>query len=162
MDLQLSDDIDQQRRDWIFERIGWVLLAAALFAALAGLFGPGIFGTARASAADGTLSVEYLRFVRARSPQELRVIVEPQNNGDSRFQVWIDSAYVDALSLERVTPQPDTVHAGAQRMTFEFAWDGAPGQVPITFEIEPREAGRLRARIGVDTSAAEIRQFVYP
>ena len=107
MDLQLSDDIDQQRRDWIFERIGWVLLAAALFAALAGLFGPGIFGTARASAADGTLSVEYLRFVRARSPQELRVIVEPQNNGDSRFQVWIDSAYVDALSLERVTPQPD-------------------------------------------------------
>ena len=162
MDLQISDDLEQQRRDWMFERIGWILLAAALFAALAGLFGPGIFGTAHASAADGRLSVEYLRFVRARSPQELRVIVQPQNSGDARFRVWIDSAYVDALSLERVTPRPDTVHAGAERITFEFAWDEAPGQVPITFEIEPREAGRLRARIGIDNAVAEIRQFVYP
>ena len=138
MDLQIGEDLEQQRRLWAFERVGWILLVVALVAAAAGVFGPGLLGTARESSSNGMLSVEYLRFLRVHSPHELRVSVEPQRRGDGRFRIWLESDYLDSVSLERMTPAPETVRAGAERVTIEFAWDEMPGRVPITIEIEPR------------------------
>ena len=163
MDLQIREDIDLQRRTWRFERAGWSVLALILAAALLGLFGPGLFGTARASAANGMLTVEYLRFLRAESPQSIRVTIRPQNPPDGRFGIWIDAAYVHRATIERITPEPAEVQTGAERITFQFAWDGVPGPVTVTFALNPDATGRLHGRIGTtDGAVTDIRQFVHP
>jgi hypothetical protein len=162
MSLQVDDDIDQHRRIWAFERAGWIVLLLLLVAAALGLFGPGILGSAHPTAPNGALSVEHLRFARARSPQRLQVALEPDDRGDGRFELWLDSAWLDAVTLEHITPQPDRVRAGAERTTLEFAWDRAPGRVPIVLEIEAQQFGRLRARIGSGAEAVEVSQFVHP
>ena len=40
-DLQIHQDLCQERREWKIQRVGWLLMALMLVAALAGLLGPG-------------------------------------------------------------------------------------------------------------------------
>ena len=61
-DLEISQDLTFQRRSWIVQRVGWVMLALLILAALGGLFGPGPLSRARAGPHDGPLWVEYQRF----------------------------------------------------------------------------------------------------
>lgn len=162
MSLQIDEDFGYQKTVWRVERAGWVVLAVVLLAAVLGLFGPGIFGTARATAPNDRLAIEYLRFVRSPAPHDLRMLVQPQSTGSGRFRLWIQSTYLSGVTLENITPEPDKMLVGKDRITFEFAWDEAPGRVPITFELTPDDYGPLIGQIGIDDSVVEIRQFVYP
>lgn len=162
MDLEIDEDLGSQRRAWAFERAGWAFLLLVLVAAALGLFGNGLLGTARASTVDGSLWLEYPRFLRAGSPERLRLVVDAPRAEDGRLSVWLDAAYFEGVSLERVMPAPERMVAGSERLTLEFEWDGAAGPVAITFEIVANEAGSIRSRIGSDTRAVELRQLVYP
>jgi hypothetical protein len=160
--LEIDDNIEWQRRLWSFERWGWLVLLLILIGAALGLAGDGVLAAATASSANGVVTVEYPRYLRAKSPQRLSVLLAPPAgaSGDT-LSLWLDAAYLEDVIIERISPEPARIEAGMERRTFEFAWDGS-GPVPVTFEVTMRGGGRLVGRIGSGAEAVTISQLVYP
>lgn len=57
--LEVSQDLNFQRREWVVQRVGWVVMAVLLVAALLGLFGPGPLSKSIAGSASGPVRAEY-------------------------------------------------------------------------------------------------------
>ena len=120
--LEIDEDARQERREWGVQRITWVLLYVLLAATALGLFGNGPLSKTVAGAADGSLSLEYERFMRHRSPDTLRVTATPSGG---RLDVAFDRAYLQRISIEQIEPQPERVVAGADATHFIFNADSA-------------------------------------
>ncbi|HEX7080192.1 MAG TPA: hypothetical protein VF329_04190 [Gammaproteobacteria bacterium] len=161
-DLEISEDMEFQRRTWIVERFGWAVLALIVVAAILGLFGKGLLGHAEATAADGTLTVEYYRFWRMQSPMMVGVAAQTVPTGD-RARIWMDRAYVESVQVDRITPEPESVEAAADRLIYVFALAHAGEPLRATFEVEPQRPWRVRGRVGVEGGEMVMfSQFVYP
>ncbi|MEP7151377.1 MAG: hypothetical protein ABI856_06680, partial [Nitrospira sp.] len=65
--IQIEQDLPFQYRQWRLERIGQVLLACCIVAALLGLFGHNPLSTTTGQTSDGRLSIHYDRFARIES-----------------------------------------------------------------------------------------------
>jgi hypothetical protein len=89
------------RRSWVFERSGWVAMAATAAAAALGLFGDGWVSAANASAGE-SLTVEYARFGRTHAPLEMTVEWQPQREA----ALSIARSYLDAFAIEEIRPAP--------------------------------------------------------
>ena len=158
--LEIDNDFRQQSREWIMQRVAWVLLTALLIAIAFGLFGRGGPLSKTTQMSENDLSrVEYERFLRYHSPDELRLIVKPKSDN---VRVRIDSEYVRHLQIERITPQPEREIGGDGDVTYVFNMK-PDADVPITFHFSPQKYGRLEGWIAVDDGTQmPFKQFVYP
>jgi hypothetical protein len=159
-DLEIDVDPLTSRRNWRLQRAGWVVMAALIAAALAGLFGAGALASRRAAGAG--LEVEYERFARWQRPSEVRMRVAAPVAGNS-LRLWIGQEYLAGASLERVTPRAASTVLEGERLVFEF--DAEPGAraVEVVFRFEPRRPGTLRLAAGVAGGPSlAVQQFVYP
>ena len=163
-DLDIDEDIGVQQRSWTAQRVGQVIMALVLLAALAGLLGPGPLSTATARAPGDALRLEYNRFWRSKSSLTLRLHLGPGAVREGKARVWISRAYAEDLQIQEVKPEPESVEIGKERLTYVFSFstpDGAPATV--TFIGEPEKAGALHGELGLaDGPALEFPQFVYP
>jgi hypothetical protein len=160
-----GEDLAYQQRTWRVERIGWVVLGLAVAAAMAGAFGAGgPLGEAEAADPDGVVTVRYQRFERYSAPAALRIIVseKAQAGGDS-LAIRLDRAFLDAVKLRAVFPQPDAWTAGGTGSTMTFRLAAADGPPTFLVLYEPARVGTVRLRVAVDRRApVEFAQFVYP
>src|SRR6185503_14041101 len=74
--LELEEHVGFQRRDWLAQRIAWVLMVLFVGAAAVGLFGSGPLSRARADV-PGLMTLEYDRFGRLETTEALKVRLEP-------------------------------------------------------------------------------------
>ena len=159
--LQIDEDLAFQRREWQVQRIAWWVLTAFVVAALLGLFGGGPLSRTAAVDATGALRVEYERFLRVGTHQRLVIRARVAKPGDQPLRLQIDRGYFDAMKVERVQPEPDSMDIGPGEVTFQFG-PAAPGEIAILIDAEPRHAGRQQTLIRAGTgSAVAIRQFIY-
>lgn len=159
--LEIDQDLAFERRDWTAERAGWVVMGVLAAAALAGLLGPGPLARRSAEASGGALRVEYERFARAQAPTDVTVHV--RSAGGEALRVSVDRAYLDAVVVERVQPEPVRTEGAPDRVTFVFPVRDPRAPASVRLRVEPQRFGRHAARIGVE-GAGEIafRQLVYP
>lgn len=148
----IREDMRFQRRYWLFERIGWTVLALIIAAAAAGTFAGGPL-----SAAAGTgegFDAAYERF--ARRGVETRITVALPA-GRSLLVRGIDG--FDIVGLE---PRPVTVRSERGGLAYDFA-PGISGLV-ATFRLKPRDWGRRRLMVAATPDAAPtpLDIFVYP
>ena len=161
--LEIEEDLEFTRRVWRAQRIGWVLLAAWVVAALLGVLGPGPLASSSASSPDGALRLEYGRFEHFQRPFELEFAIGSDATRAELVRIWIDVAYLERFDLERITPEPVATLAGADRQAFEFRALEPGRPMRVTFELEPRSAGRVEGRAGIDGGAElAFTQLVYP
>ena len=66
-DLQLCENLGQQRTEWAVTRVLWPLLYALLIAIAFGLLGQGPLARAKVEGENGALILEYKRFATAKS-----------------------------------------------------------------------------------------------
>jgi hypothetical protein len=160
-DLELAQDLRFQRRDWIAQRVGWVLMALFLLAALAGLIGRGgPLARTQAQSADGGLRVEYDRFAHYEAPTRLRLIVSDRVARGKDVRLWIERAYLANARLQQVMPEPQSVRLAGERVIYVFD-AGAGGEV--SFELKPDTFGVLAGRAGLEGGGeVAFRHFVYP
>jgi hypothetical protein len=147
------------RLGWLFERVGWIAMAAVLIAAAAGLFGNGWLSEREVSA-GGALTAKYPRFGRAHAPLELAVEWLPRQEAAA---LWISRSYLDGFEITEIRPPPSgvTVDAGRMRYTFRTARPHAP--VRVAFMLKPKRGGSFIGRVGLeDELDVEIRHFVFP
>ena len=146
-----------------FHRMGWLIFAALLLAALAGLLGPGPLSS-RTAEADLGLSADYQRFVRNHAPADLRIRVVPPAGQDS-IRLLVGNAFLEATELRNVKPEPDSVEVTPEGhvYVFEAAELGAE-EALILYRYEPDGAfSDIPVRIALAGGPeVNFRQFVYP
>ena len=160
-DLQVHEDIDFQRKDWLAQRIGWGAIALVLLAALAGVTGSGPLS--RVTRGDGRyLTVEYERFVRHGARTTLTFRVAPAATTAGRVRIAIDRRFLVANDLQRVVPEPSTTRGRDQHV--EFVHDVAAGEaLQVRWTVEPEEIGKHSVSVRLDGGPPiEMSQFTYP
>jgi hypothetical protein len=164
--IQIDEDLAFQRRSWRAQSLGLALMAVVLAGALLGLLGAeGPFSQGEARAAG--LSVRYSRFGRRLSPSTLQVRLDPSRVRGDVVSLWISADYLEAMSVERVSPRPRAVVASAERTVYTFDVSAAPSRssrpILIAFELKPRALFRRGGQLGLDAGAElSVATFVYP
>jgi hypothetical protein len=161
--LEIKQDLTFQRREWRIQRVVWLLLAALLVAALAGLLGPGPLSSTSRQAAG--FDVHYLRFTRWQAPHTLTITVLP--SAGPTVALAINRSYLDSMQVQQITPQPASVKLSGNNYIFDF--DNRRAQLPtdIAFDLQPSSMGTVHAIIGLltpgsPTASVHLTQLVYP
>ena len=144
-------------------RLGWLIFAGLLLAALAGLLGPGPLSS-RTAEAGPALAADYRRFVRNHAPEDLRIRVVPPA-GQGSIRLLVNNAFLEATELRNVKPEPDAVEVTPEGHVYVFE---APRlgseEALILYRYEPDGAfSDIPVRIALDGGPeVSFLQFVYP
>ena len=162
-DLQIREDPGFQRSFWAIERIGWVVIALILIAALLGLFGTGLFSRTKAGDRSGPLWLEYNRFGRFQSPSTLRVYIGGRGKPEKIARIWVDQNYMKGIQIEQIIPEPDSVESVSDRLVYTFKLAKPNEPTEVTFYLKLEQIGSLSGKLGlVNGPAISFTQFVYP
>jgi len=162
-EIELGDDIVFRQRHWILQRAGWALMAVFVLGGLLGLVGAGPLNQAKAGEEGMPLWVEYPRFGHLQAPMSLSVHLGEQAAVAGVARVWLDRAYLEELSIDGVTPEPERVELAADRVIFAFSVATPDQPTEVTFRLEPQKVGLVSGRIGLAQGGAQrYRQFIYP
>jgi hypothetical protein len=153
--LQIDQSLDFQRRFQRVQTVAWRLLALLPVAALAGLFGGGLFS--QVTAGGNGVTVSYDRFGRRSVDTSLQVTV---TRGRPPVTVSISRGFLEGYDLSEVRPRPEHVTAHADRLAFTFA--ALPG-ASVSFTLQPQHIGSSSGTVTVAGSRpVDLHQFVYP
>lgn len=161
-DLEIDQDLDFQRREWRVQRVLWAATALLLVLALLGLFGTGPISGTTAESADGTVSVDYHRFVRHDGRASLTFHVSGEGASNQQIELWISQDYIDNVQVEGISPQPQEVRSAGDRTIYVFAVDEAGDPLNATFALGPQHIGRLSGEAGAGEARVSIDQISYP
>jgi len=158
----------QTRREWVVQRMAWVVMALVLVGALVGFFGNGPWSERTAVSEGGGLSVEYQRVVRFQAQTHLVFTLEAE--GGSPVTLVIGDGYLGHFDLESVVPEPESQLAGPDQMvlTFRPVRAGEPVRVSVRAKVEKLgtiagvftlQAGDIRGGV---PQRVRIEQFALP
>ncbi len=161
--LEFPEGHGVSRAEERFHKLGWIVFAGLLLAALAGLLGPGPLSS-RIASADPALSVEYQRFLRNHAPSDLRIRVAPPTGADS-IRLLVGNAFLEATEPTGVTPIPEAVEVTPEGHVFVFeAPELGSREALILYRFQPDAAfSDVPVRTALE-GGPEVRfsQFVYP
>jgi hypothetical protein len=150
------------RRNWVFERLGWAVIAAVLLGGLLGLTGPGLFSSTQRFAPAGIFDIRFERFPHYLTETELTARILPPPGADT-FEIWMDDVYRSAVDVERITPTPDRVDLDFGRKRYYFKVIPGAGPREVVFHVVYRRIGRVQGRIGARTGEGlPVTPFVFP
>ncbi len=160
-DCPVREDLRFQQAMWCVERMGWLLMAALVAAAMAGLLGG---PTTRRETRDGSgrVQVAYQHFQRHLDPTAMRVKIDTQ--GQALFELAIAREIAQALEIRSIVPAPieTQAHDGGLLMKFAASPDNKmPAEIVIVGI--PDRPGRVSGGIGLFGEApANLDIFIYP
>ncbi|GGL53351.1 hypothetical protein [Wenxinia marina] len=153
--LQLDEHRDVQRLHWRLERGLWVGFGIFVAAALLGFTGAGGWAADR-TLTVGAAEVEMPRLARWQAADRMDVRFTTEADA---YVVTLEPAFLDAFSIETVTPRPNRETSRGGLLVLEF--DAGAG-AEISFSIRPRSPGLPRYRLGVGAADAEVWTLVLP
>ena len=74
-DLELETDESFQRSEWRIQRAGWIVWSLVIIAGLIGLLGSGPMSHKETAATDGSLKIDYDRYLHYHHPTQLTLSV---------------------------------------------------------------------------------------
>lgn len=159
--IDIEQDLPFQYRQWRLERMGQVLIACCIVAALLGLFGHNPLSTATRQTADGRFSIHYDRFARIESNSDFLVTFEPSKPGGGVVRLWLDQEYLDAFKVTAVSPVPIRGEARDGGRAFVFQTDGSrfTAILSVQFQAVGMVHGSVRAD---DGEALTVTHFIWP
>lgn len=144
--LEIEEDLQFQRKEWLFQRIGVALVCALVIAAALGFTGMG--GPASHAAAGergGPLYLEYERFVRRGAKATMKLHFHSDPPGFIQF--WVSAPYLRDVIVDSVAPVPQTVTVEDSRHVYTIR--AASPDVTVTVEMEHQTFGRLEGEVGI-------------
>jgi hypothetical protein len=149
--IELDEDLQFQRKEWLFQRIGVGFMCVFVIAALGGVTGMG-GPLSRGSAGErgGPLHVEYERFVRRGAKATMKLHVHSDPPGFIQF--WVSTPYLEDVIVDSVAPVPQTVTVEESRHVYTIR--AASADVTITVEMEHQTFGTLEGEVGIVGGAA--------
>jgi hypothetical protein len=160
-DLEISQDLEFQQKEWMAERIGWFFMALIVLAGMVGLLGVG--PVSRTVAKNDLLQVTYYRFDRLMAPSTYQILVSPEAvvNGELRLRVSRD--LLAKTRIEKIVPEPHRVEFSGDSLVYTFTAVEVDQPLRITFYHRPEQVGSVRGSMGVEGgSAVVVRHFFFP
>jgi hypothetical protein len=152
----VREDMRFQRRMWVIERIGWLVLAAITLLALLGLFGTGVLSKRTIGA--GSLTIEYDRFERATRLSQFTFHFAPSPNGERRLR--LNNVFQRNYEISSIQPPPARSSADGLDLTFT-APAGSAADVVIWAHAHSFGMTRIEARAD-DEPPLTFSIMVYP
>ena len=160
-DLELETDESFQRNEWRIQRVGWVIWSVVIIAGLIGLLGSGPMSHKEISAADGSLTVDYDRYVHYHHPTQLTLSVG--GIADDKMGIKIDRALLDRLQVERIEPEPLQTELTDDGVIYTFMQKASSQNVKVIFHVDYERFGASQGTIEVvGHEPVTLKQFVYP
>ncbi len=166
-ELEVTQDLAHERREWRIERTSQMIFALVLGAALLGLFGSGPLAYAHAGETDAPLQIDYERFERKLSPAIVEVTFSPdaleQSDTGPVLRLAIGADYARAINITSSTPAPDHQEVGDDAIVYVYNISSLRRDARIQLRINPDTVGVVRGHIGVKGELPLLfNQFVYP
>jgi hypothetical protein len=144
--LEIDENLDFQRKEWVAQRIGLWVLAVFVFGALIGLTGvSGPLTHGEAGDRLGSIHLEYDRIVRRGTDGTLTLHLRTSVPGDIQF--WVSAAYFESVTVERVVPQPYRQSVEHERHVYTIH-AGSP-EIAVMVDVQHNTIGRVDAEIGI-------------
>jgi hypothetical protein len=160
--LDLDIDIQFQKTEWRAQRLGWMVWSLIVVAACLGVLGPGWLSDREISAADGSVTVGYERFLHYHNPSKLTITCDARSDSDS-FRIRVERSLLDRLQILRIDPEPEHYQATGNAILYEFQRDSQADAVKVVFHVEYEKYGSVSGDIALAGGApVTLRQFVYP
>jgi hypothetical protein len=154
-DLEIEEDMSFQKRTWIVERLGWALMALLVLASVLGLIGTGPLSNTR-KGDPARLQIEFERFTHANTPTRLRVRLAV----DGPFFLQLPVQYLRKTEVSEVLPEPETVAAQGELVTYSFAAER--GSAEVIFDLKIRQWGSRKGFVQSAQGRVDFTQYVYP
>jgi hypothetical protein len=155
--LQIDQALDFQRRFHVVQRVAWWLLALVPVAAVAGLFGGGLFSETTAGGGAAGVTVSYDRFARMTADTEFELRLE---RAEGETPVRISRTLLDGYQVSEVRPEPLRVVTRPDHVEYVFAGTASGS---VRFTVQPDTVGSSSGTVSVAGGApVQISQFVFP
>lgn len=160
--LQVAQDLDLERREWRAERLGWMLFALVIVAAILGLFGRGLRTSVARESPDGALTVEYDRFGRRGLQND--VTVETASAGGDEVGLLVSERFLEEMRVEGVLPEPESTSVQGDDILYRFGVTEPGRPLKLRLSVTPEtpwtHSGTLR--LEGSEERVSISQFIYP
>lgn len=161
--LEISEDLSFQEREWKVQRLAWLVMLVVIILALLGLFSTGPLSSTHQQSEDGSLQIDYQRFVRHDGRTTFSASVDGEHATNGEIEVWITTDYLERVNLQSINPQPDEVRDDGDRRIMVFLTDDPSADLSVALSIRPQEMWRLSGEVGVvDGPSVSFSQFSYP
>lgn len=157
--LELPEDMAFQRRSWVVQRIGWIVMAVLLGLAVVGVFSKGAFSRTTVSSPSGAISIRYPWSLRLGATDTMQVEIR---DGSRATEVILNPTFLDALRLEGIHPAPRM--SSAEPDGTHLLFDTPHGRGRIVMSVRPDAVGLADATISVGETDGIARMpfFVFP
>ncbi|HEY8897649.1 MAG TPA: hypothetical protein VIM79_22640 [Niastella sp.] len=152
--LELDEDIEQHKKGWRVQKIGWAILYLGLILALLGFFGSGPFSY-RTISANGN-SVDYERFLRYEGEAEMTFHV---NAAKDTIRLEIPQEYLEYINLQSITPLPSASTTVNGTTTYFF---NALGTASIHCNLMAKKSGSVTSVLKLNQTSFKINHQIYP
>jgi hypothetical protein len=155
--LQIEQALDFQQRFHVIQRIAWWVLTLVPVAAVAGLFGGGLFGQSTAGGSAAGVTVTYDRFARITADTEFELRLARANGPTP---VTVSRSLLDRYQISEIRPEPVRVVTRPDRVEYVFA---ASASGTALFDVQPSSVGSNSGTVTVAGGApVRVNQFVFP
>lgn len=156
--FDIGEDIAHQRKVWTIERCAWMLMAAAIVAAVCGFAGHGLFSARTVAPLDSGLVVEYQRFERSHAQSQFSLLLTGTPGAETRIHVGEE--FLRKAEITRIEPEPERAELDAGATAYVFNTRGA-GRIVVHFR--PVATGSMQLVLARDDAPPlRLAQFVYP
>jgi protein-L-isoaspartate(D-aspartate) O-methyltransferase len=155
---QIAEDPKFDRIQWRVERVAWVLMGLVILLALLGFLGGGGPLT-RATESAGDAEVRYNRMIRFQGLTRVELSV-PASGQDAR--ITFNEPFLADMQVEGVHPEPESVEAGSDQVTYVFQLGEGEESADVTFTLRPERIGVHSADIEAGSSTLSFWQFALP
>ncbi|ACZ43525.1 conserved hypothetical protein [Thermobaculum terrenum ATCC BAA-798] len=161
--LELEQDLRFQRREWLVEYAGRLLLLVAFLAGLLGILGGGPLSWGQARSADGRLLVRYPRFARLETPARMSLEVDGSATRDGRFSLALPRSYLDEVDISNIVPLPSSARSEEGYTVFEFQVGRGVTRPEVIFSFQFDRAGVASGEVLLNEgSRVSLKQIVWP
>jgi protein-L-isoaspartate(D-aspartate) O-methyltransferase len=148
-----------QKREWAWQRVGWIALGLILVAGSSGIFGGGPLAETSVQNASGEL--KYQRFVRRHADAEWELRLR-RGAASGHADIAFDASFASQFKIVGIQPEPTAASLSGGRWIYRFDVASADDAV-VMFHIQPQHVGRHEGRISVNGAAPfTLWQFTYP
>lgn len=149
-DLEIEQDVKFEKREWIFQRAGWAVMATIVIAALLGFFGAGPFSLTEVQDDSGNLSVTYEHFGRRGATTDTVVEIAPAAIEGGEANLWVSERYLESVQVDQIIPTPDQVAAVDGGFLYTFLVDKPDEGLEVTFDLTIEAMGLKSGDIGLE------------